>query len=100
MDILTQMGVGLLSIVITLVASFAANLMPRQGGKTEQTRTVQSTTPEGRIGLQEPMPGTQTQAAQTPSENHVEYASLQSASLGKELKFAIQFPPSYEKEPK
>src|ERR1700682_3481740 len=79
MDILMQMGVGILSIVITLVASFAANLMPRQTGAAQQTSS--STT-------------------QTTSENHVEYASLQSASLGKELKFAIQFPPSYEKEQK
>jgi len=76
MDILTQMGVGILSIVITLVASFAANLMPRQTGTPQQASS----------------------SMQAPSDTHVEYASLQSAALGKELKFAIQFPPSYERD--
>ena len=78
MDILMQMAIGILSIVITLVASVAANLMPRQAGAAQQTSS----------------------STQTTSDSHVEYASLQSTSLGKELKFAIQFPPSYEKEPK
>jgi S-formylglutathione hydrolase FrmB len=78
MDILMQMGVGILSIIITLVASFAANLMPRQGGAAQQTSS----------------------SSQPASENHVDYASLQSASLGKELRFAIQFPPSYERDTK
>src|SRR5713226_4554344 len=78
MDILMQTGVGILSIVITLVASFAANLMPRQAGAAQQSSS----------------------SMQTTSENHVEYASVQSDSLGKELKFAIQFPPSYERDTK
>jgi S-formylglutathione hydrolase FrmB len=78
MDILMQMAIGILSIVITLVASVAANLMPRQAGAAQQTSS----------------------STQATSENHVEYASLQSASLGKELKFAVQFPPSYERETK
>src|SRR5882724_6082479 len=77
MDLLMQLGVGMLSVIITLVASMAAHLMPRQAGAAPQTSTTQAT------------PG-----------NGVEYGSLQSASLGKELKFAVQFPPSYERDTK
>jgi len=78
MDILMQTGVGILSTVTTLVASVAANLMPRQAGAAQQSSS----------------------SMQTTSENHIEYASVQSDSLGKELKFAIQFPPSYERDTK
>lgn len=38
-------------------------------------------------------------AAQTDG-SRVEYSSFQSAALGHELKFAIQLPPSYDKDPK
>ncbi len=48
----------------------------------------------------------QSQAA-TPSQaqpamdgSRIEYATLQSAALGQDLKFAVQFPPSYDKDPK
>lgn len=78
MDIFTQLGVGILSITITLVANMAAHLLPRQGAGTAQTAT----------------------AAQAAPENRLEYGSFQSASLGKELKFAVQFPPSYDRDPK
>src|SRR5262245_44347449 len=81
MEILMQLGIGILSVVITLVASLAAHLMPGQAG-----------TP--------PQASPSAQSTQTASSNHVEYGSLQSAALGKELKFAIQFPPSYEKDAK
>ena len=77
MDILMQLGVGMLSVIITLVASMAAHLMPRQAGAAPQTSTTQATPGSG-----------------------VEYGSLQSPSLGKELKFAVQFPPSYERDTK
>jgi S-formylglutathione hydrolase FrmB len=50
--------------------------MPRQAGATPQVSA----------------------AAQTTTENHVQYGSLQSPSLGKELRFAIQLPPSYERD--
>jgi S-formylglutathione hydrolase FrmB len=76
MDILMQLAIGILSVMITLVANMAAHLMPRQGATSPQTSTAQSA------------PGA------------VEYGSLQSASLGKELKFAIQFPPSYQSDTK
>ena len=72
MDILMQLGVGLLSVIITLVANMAAHLIPRQTGAAPQTSTAQ--------------------AAPT---TRVEYSSLQSPALGKELKFAIVLPPSY-----
>jgi putative tributyrin esterase len=39
------------------------------------------------------------QAAPAPQEG-VQYSSLQSAALGRELKFAIQLPPSYERDTK
>ena len=47
--------------------------------------------------------GTQGQpaaTAQAASDPHVEYSSLTSPALGRELKFAILLPPSYEKETK
>jgi len=78
MDILMHLAVGILSVIITLVANIAAHMMPRQTATGSQTAAT----------------------AQTPSATHVEYGSLQSASLGKELKFAVQFPASYESESK
>src|SRR5712692_172894 len=77
MDIFMQLAVGILSVMITLVANIAAHLMPRQTAASPQTSTAQAT------------PG-----------NGVEYGSLPSPSLGKDLKFAIQFPPSYEHDAK
>lgn len=77
MDIFIQLAVGVLSVMITLVANMAAHLIPRQTASTAQTTTAQAT----------PI-------------NRVEYGSLQSASLGKELKFAVQFPPSYDSDTK
>lgn len=79
MDILMQLAIGLLSIVITLVASVAANLMPRQPVAAPQASATQTTS--------------------TPAGG-VDYGALQSASLGKELKFAILLPPSYQTDTK
>lgn len=76
MDILMQLAIGILSVMITLVANAAAHLMPRQAA-APQTSTVQATPATG-----------------------VEYGSLQSPSLNKELKFAVQFPPSYQSDTK
>jgi len=78
MDIFMQLAVGILSVLITLVANMAAHLMPRQTGSPVQTAS----------------------AGQTTSANRVEYGSLQSAALGKELKFAVQFPPTYDSDSK
>lgn len=78
MEILMQLAIGLLSVVITLVANMAAHFMPRQSGAAPQTSSAAQPTPESRV----------------------EYGSLQSASLGKELKFAIQLPPSYDSDTK
>lgn len=77
MDILMQLAIGILSVMITLVANAAAHMMPRQAGAAPQTSTAQATPGGG-----------------------VEYGSLQSPSLGKELKFAIQLPPSYQADTK
>src|SRR5438477_11696542 len=78
MEILMHVAIGILSVVIALVANVAAHLMPRQTGASQQaSSTVQAT-----------------------SDNHVEYGSLKSAALDKELKFAIQYPPSYQTDTK
>jgi S-formylglutathione hydrolase FrmB len=78
MDIFMQLAVGILSVMITLVANMAAHLMPRQTASTPQTAT----------------------SAQSAPQNRLEYGSLQSASIGKELKFAVQLPPSYDSDTK
>lgn len=78
MEILMHMAIGILSVVIALVANFAAHVMPRQVGATQQSLA----------------------SLQSAPDNHVEYGSLQSAALGKELKFAIQYPPSYQSDSK
>ena len=78
MDILKQSGIAVLSLFIAFVSNAAARL------------------------LQQPSPASQSAppAAKSAADLHVEYASLQSAALGKELKFAVQFPPSYQSDPK
>src|SRR6266852_5521552 len=78
MEILMHFAIGLLSVLITLVANAAAHLMPRQ--TSQQTQAAPST--------------------QTAPDSHVQYGSLQSTALGKELKFAVQLPPSYESNAK
>ena len=78
MDILMQLGVGMLSVIITLVASMAAYLIPRQPATPTRPSTI----------------------AQTAPSSGVEYSSLQSAALGRELKFAIVLPPSYSQDNK
>ena len=77
MDILKQSGIALLSLLIAFVSNAAARLLPQQ-------------TPSA--------PQSSAPATKTASDLRVEYASLQSAALGKELKFAVQFPPSYERD--
>jgi S-formylglutathione hydrolase FrmB len=78
MDMLLQLAIGLLSLIISLVANTAAHLLPRA-----QSAPAQATAP-----------------AQTSPANRVEYGSLASASLGKDLKFAVQLPASYETDKK
>jgi hypothetical protein len=77
MDMLMHLAIGILSVMITLVANAAAHLMPRQPAAPQQTTTAQATPSTG-----------------------VEYGSLPSSSLNKELKFAVQFPPSYQSDTK
>lgn len=76
MDILMQLAIGILSVIITLTANAAAHLMPRQAATPQQTSTAQT------------------------AAGGVEYGSLPSEALGKELKFAIQLPPSYHTDTK
>jgi S-formylglutathione hydrolase FrmB len=78
MEIMQQLAIAFLSIIITLVANTAAHLMPRQAA---------------------PLPQSAAPSA-TPQDNGVEYGSLQSPSLGKELKYAVQLPPSYKTDAK
>ncbi|HSO74241.1 MAG TPA: alpha/beta hydrolase-fold protein [Blastocatellia bacterium] len=77
MDILSHLAIGLLSLLIALVSNFGARLLPRQ-----------SAAPSA--------PSQTSPAPALPADPSVQYASLQSAALGKDLKFAIQLPPSYE----
>ncbi len=77
MDIVMQLAIGLLSIVITLVANAAACMTTRQAPPQQQASAQMPAPAEG-----------------------VEYGSLQSAALGKELKFAVQLPPSYKTDAK
>jgi S-formylglutathione hydrolase FrmB len=78
MDLLMQMVIGLLSLIITIVANTAAHLLPRQ-----TTAPAQASAP-----------------AQTQGGSRVEYGSLASPSLGKDLKFAVQLPASYDTDKK
>src|SRR5262245_50629492 len=81
-----QLAIGVLSLIITLLAHTAATLMPR-ASSTAKTMTQQT--------VQQPAAPTQS-----APEGRVEYASLQSSALGKELKYAVQFPPSYDRDSK
>ncbi|HXG90936.1 MAG TPA: alpha/beta hydrolase family protein [Blastocatellia bacterium] len=78
MDLLMQFAIGLLSLIITLVANTAAHLLPRQ-----TSMALQATAP-----------------AQTAPASRIEYGSLESAALGKQLKYAVQLPPSYDADKK
>lgn len=77
MDIFMHLAIGILSVVITLVANAAAHFMPRQAAAPAQTSAAQATPATG-----------------------VEYGSLASPSLKKDLKFAVQLPPSYQSDAK
>jgi S-formylglutathione hydrolase FrmB len=78
MENLGQFAIAFLSIIITLVANSAAHLLPRSSMQAPQTTT----------------------SAPQSTDTGVEYGSLQSAALGKELKFAVQLPPSYKTDTK
>jgi len=75
MDVLMQAGVGILSVLIALVANGAAHLIPT--GRTQQ-----------------PQP-----AVAASSAAGVQYGAVQSKALGRELKYAVQLPPSYDRDP-
>jgi S-formylglutathione hydrolase FrmB len=81
MDILMHVGVGVLSVIITLVANFAAHLLPRQNQAPPPPPTQQGRPP----------------AEVFPSAGTT-YGSLESQALGKPLKFAVQLPTSYESD--
>src|SRR5215212_5690237 len=78
MEIMGHFAIALLSLVISVVAGAAAHLMPRTAMQTPQAAA----------------------SAPPSAESGVEYGSLQSPSISKELKFAIQLPPSYKTDAK
>lgn len=78
MDLLKQSGIAVLSLFIAFVSNATARLLQQAS----------------------PPPQSAAPAGKSAADLHIEYASLQSAALGKELKFAIQFPPSYEGDKK
>ena len=73
MELFGQLGIAILSLIITIVANTAAHVMPRP------------------VAQQPP----QASASMPSTELGIEYNSLQSAALGKELKYAVMLPPSY-----
>lgn len=78
METLGHFAIAILSLIITLVANTAAHLMPASSRQAPQS----------------------TSAAPVSTTTGVEYGSLPSPSIGKDLKFAIQLPPSYKTDTK
>ena len=78
MEFLGQIGIAVLSLLITVVASTAAHFMPRS--TAQQPPAASASGPSQDLG--------------------VEYGALQSAALGKELKYAVMLPPSYKTDSK
>ena len=78
MELLGQLGIAILSLIITILANTAAHVMPRPQAQQSS----------------------QAQASMPSTEQGIEYNSLQSAALGKELKYAVMLPPSYKAEAK
>jgi S-formylglutathione hydrolase FrmB len=78
MELLGQLGIAILSLIITMVANTAAHVMPRSAA-------------------QQPP---QASASMPSTEPGIEYSSLSSAALGKELKYAVMLPPSYKTDAK
>jgi len=79
MELFGQLGIAILSLVITLLANTAACVYPRQ---PQQQPAAQATT------------------TMQSSDLGIEYSSLQSAALGAELKYAVMLPPSYKTDTK
>ena len=78
MELLGQLGIAILSLIITIVANTAAHVMPRT--PAQQPPQASATMPSTELG--------------------VEYNSLPSAALGKDLKYAVMLPPSYKTDAK
>ncbi|HKP87630.1 MAG TPA: alpha/beta hydrolase-fold protein, partial [Blastocatellia bacterium] len=78
METVGHFAIAILSLLITLAANTAAHLMPRNISQTPQATT----------------------SAPPSTDAGVEYGSLPSPSIGKDLKFAIQLPPSYKTDTK
>ncbi|HKP13921.1 MAG TPA: alpha/beta hydrolase-fold protein, partial [Blastocatellia bacterium] len=78
MELFGHIGIAILSLIITWAANTAAHVLPRQQAQppAQAATTMQST------------------------DLGIEYSSLQSAALGKELKYAVMLPPSYKAETK
>jgi S-formylglutathione hydrolase FrmB len=68
-------------------------------GFLESRGSGNETTPAGRSGQTGPAPPAATQSPPaSPSETGVEYGTLKSAALGRDLNYAVQLPPSYSKD--
>ena len=78
MELLGQLGIAILSLIITVVANTAAHVMPRPAA--QQPPQASATMPSAELGI--------------------EYNSLPSAALGKDLKYAVMLPPSYKTDAK
>src|SRR5690242_19961434 len=78
MELFGQLGIALLSLIISIIASTAAHVLPRS--PAQQAPQASASMPSSELGI--------------------EYSSLQSAALGKELKYAVMLPPSYKTDAK
>src|ERR1044071_6026553 len=79
MELFGQLGIALLSLIITIVANTAAHVMPRPPAQ---------------------QPPAQASAPMPSPELGIDYGSLPSAALGRELKYAVMLPPSYKTDAK
>ena len=78
MELFGQLGIAILSLVITLLANTAAHVLPRP--QAQPPAQASTTMPSAELGI--------------------EYSSLTSAALGHELKYAVMLPPSYKTDTK
>lgn len=99
MELLGQFGIALLSLVITIVANTAAHVLPRPQAPpvAQASAPGEPSVTDNGGGLRE---FKQAQAPTPSADMGIEYGSLQSAALGRELKYGVMLPPSYKTEAK
>jgi S-formylglutathione hydrolase FrmB len=87
MYVLRQTGVGFLALIISLSAEIPAQA------------AIAGTSPSPQPAITQAPPQRRAPAESFPNAG-VQYGTVPSEALGKDLKFAIQLPPSYERDSK